>query len=88
MSIGRRHAQPTGIRQRRRDVDLSALELAEVAKFSVQKVYRIERAPERARLADILLLDESLRRFERAAIGAPGFETELAAVLESGGVTR
>jgi len=54
------------------------VDIAHTAGFSTSKLLRIERAPERARLGDVLLLDETLLMIERAVDPYPGSLTRRA----------
>ena len=73
---------PTLFRQRRLALGLRALDVAQGADFSISKIYRIEKAPERARLGDVRAVEETLQRLEREAAGAPNFPAELSAAVE------
>lgn len=79
----RQLAAATAIRQRRLALGRTAADIACMAGFSTSKLLRIERAPERARLGDVLLLDETLRMLERAAGPGPDFHSALFSALEA-----
>lgn len=68
----RSRALPTSIRRRRLALGLSAFDVARLAKFSVSKTYRIEKAPLRARVCDLAAVDAVLAELESevAAAGA------------------
>jgi predicted transcriptional regulator len=55
------------LRLRRLRLVVDAETVARRAGFTVWKLYRIERAPGRARLADVHRLAEALAQFEQAA---------------------
>jgi predicted transcriptional regulator len=60
VSVIRRHEPPTEIRQRRREAELSALDVARLTGFSVQKVHRIERAPLHAKASDLVAVSDAV----------------------------
>lgn len=70
---------------RRARLRLSAEALArETVELSPWRVRNIERAPGRARVVDVALLDETLQRLERAAGGGPDFHEALSVAVEPG----
>jgi predicted transcriptional regulator len=77
----RQLAAATAIRQRRLALGRTAADIARTAGFSTSKILRIERAPERARLGDVLLLDETLQRLELTAAETSGFHSALSSAL-------
>ena len=62
---------------------LTAAELATETGFNIWKTYRITQKPERARVADFVVVDETLSRLERAAAGGPTLADRLAAMAEA-----
>jgi predicted transcriptional regulator len=72
----------TWIRQRRLALGRTAQDVGRAAGFSTSKTLRIERGPERARLGDVLLLEETLERLEPAAAANPDFHSALISALE------
>lgn len=75
---------PTTLKQRRQAAGLRLCDLAQIAGFSVSKVFRIEKAPLRARVADLVAIDRALDAAERAAAGEPGFHEALSVAVEPG----
>jgi hypothetical protein len=69
------------LRLRRYRLGLGAEAVARETGFSVWRVFRIERAPARARLGDVLLLDQTLQRLERATDVSPDFRSALSSAL-------
>jgi predicted transcriptional regulator len=75
---------PTSLQQRRQAAGLRLCDLAQIAGFSVSKVFRIEKAPLRARVADLVAIDRALDAAEREAGGGPDFPAALSAAVEPG----
>jgi len=60
--------RPTSLRRDRQALGIAAADLAREAGFTTSKTLRIERAPGRARLADVNKFAEALARLEAAAM--------------------
>lgn len=75
---------PSEFRGRRARLGLSAEVVGREAGLSMWRVYRLELSPKRARLGDVLLVDATLARLERAVAGGLDFHSALDAAVESG----